>query len=422
MKSIQVKKLILGEGVPAIAVPVMAADRQGAAEKIADIRTSGADLIELRADAFPDLTDPDFLTGLLRDAAAAAGDMPLLFTLRTQEEGGLFRGGPDLYAGIVRTAAASGCADLLDIEMSAPKAEELLDVSHRSGVPVILSYHQFSKTDAYPELVRRFRAMESAGADIAKIACMPRGAADAGRMIAAGCEAGRSLGIPYIAISMGEAGRLTRTACAVSGSCLTFGALKGEASAPGQLAVPQLRRAMERIAEKRKGSPFVFLTGFMGTGKTTVAAVLAQRMQLDLIEMDELIEREEGRSIPSIFDTDGEEAFRDMETALIMNLSERPGAVVSCGGGSVLRPENRALMHALGTVVHLTASPDTIFKRLSGESEGRPNVRNRMSPEGIRELLEKRRPAYEAADFPVDTDGMEPEEIALQIMRLLRGA
>ena len=137
--------------------------------------------------------------------------------------------------------------------------------------------------------------------------------------------------------------------------------------------------------------------------------------------MDETISSEAGKDIPAIFAEEGEAHFRDLETQLLASLSEKEPAVVSCGGGCVLREENRALMRALGTVVLLTAEPRTLLSRLAGEAGGRPNLRGRMSEEGICELMERRAEAYAAAaDLAVDTDSLTAKEVAAKICEALK--
>ena len=129
--------------------------------------------------------------------------------------------------------------------------------------------------------------------------------------------------------------------------------------------------------------------------------------------MDEEIVRRAGKSIPAIFAEAGESGFRDMETELLVELYKEEGAVVSCGGGAVLREENRAIMRALGKVILLSAAPETLFDRLSRSPIERPNLKGRMSVEGISELMAIRLPAYEAAaDIRIATDGLSVSEIA----------
>lgn len=164
----------------------------------------------------------------------------------------------------------------------------------------------------------------------------------------------------------------------------------------------------------------IFLIGFMGSGKSTIAKVLSEELGVEQIEMDEMIVQEQGMPITEIFEKYGEEHFRDIETDLVRRLQEKDGVVVSCGGGAVLREENRELMKAAGAIVLLTAKPETILERVKN-STNRPILNGNMNVEYISGLMEKRRACYEAAaDITVETDGKSREEICEEILGLLQ--
>ena len=161
----------------------------------------------------------------------------------------------------------------------------------------------------------------------------------------------------------------------------------------------------------------LYLIGFMGAGKSTIARALAKKCPSKRIEMDQLIEEHQGMAITDIFAAHGENYFRDLETELLRSFSESTGYVVSCGGGSVLRDENAALMKENGCIVFLRATPETIYERVK-DSTNRPILNGNMNVEYIRELMEKRRPRYEAvADICVDTDGKDVENISEEILK-----
>ncbi len=166
----------------------------------------------------------------------------------------------------------------------------------------------------------------------------------------------------------------------------------------------------------------IFLIGFMGCGKSTVSKELSRLTGRSAYEMDQVIEEEEGMAIRDIFAQKGEEYFRGLETGLCRRFSEMEPAVVSCGGGTVMRPENVEAMRACGRIVLLTADPQTIFERVRYDT-GRPLLNGHMEPGYIAELMEKRRPAYEAAaDLIVQTDQKDPEQIAEEILGAIRGS
>lgn len=163
----------------------------------------------------------------------------------------------------------------------------------------------------------------------------------------------------------------------------------------------------------------IFLIGFMGTGKTTISRSLQNILHVDVIDMDQEIERTEGMSIPDIFAKKGEAYFRRCETGFLMGLKKKEGAVISCGGGAPLRGENVEAMRACGTIVLLKASPGTIYERVK-DSHDRPLLEQNKTPEYIQKLLEEREPYYKrAADLEVVTDGKSIIQIAEEIKKFL---
>lgn len=156
----------------------------------------------------------------------------------------------------------------------------------------------------------------------------------------------------------------------------------------------------------------IYLIGFMGAGKSAVARQLQKKLGIPLIEMDQEIADRQGMEIKKIFECYGEAYFRDLETNLLREIASDAPAVVSCGGGAVLREENTELMRKNGMIVLLTASPETIYERVR-YGTNRPLLNGKMNVEAIRELMEERRAAYEhASQYVVATDGKRPEEIA----------
>lgn len=159
----------------------------------------------------------------------------------------------------------------------------------------------------------------------------------------------------------------------------------------------------------------IVLCGMMGSGKTTVAAALGRLYCLEIIDTDEEIVKEYG-DITSIFSTCGEEKFRDIESEVTAKISERSkGAVISLGGGCVLRRANVEKLKDSGKIFYLRTSPETIIKRLKGDNS-RPLLKGDLE-ERVRTISSARAKIYEAAaDYIVDTDEKSPEEIAAIIM------
>ncbi len=160
----------------------------------------------------------------------------------------------------------------------------------------------------------------------------------------------------------------------------------------------------------------ILLIGFMGTGKSTVSAKLKELTGMNELDTDACIVEREGMSISDIFSMKGEDAFRDMETALLKELENETDLIVSCGGGMALRETNAKIMKAAGTVVWLKAAPETILERVKYD-DSRPLLRGNKNVPFIADLLEKRSPKYTAAaDVWVDTDGRSVEDICKEII------
>lgn len=169
-------------------------------------------------------------------------------------------------------------------------------------------------------------------------------------------------------------------------------------------------------AEKKRQ---IYLIGFMGSGKSTIAGYLHREYGMEQVEMDEQIVMEEGRSIADIFAREGEEYFRALETGLLKRLQEKGNVVVSCGGGTAMRECNVAEMKKKGKVVLLYASPEVVYERVK-VSHDRPLLEGNMNVEYIKGLMAVRSPKYEAAaDITVNTDGRSAEDICREIIERL---
>lgn len=181
-------------------------------------------------------------------------------------------------------------------------------------------------------------------------------------------------------------------------------------------------RTRGREAELKNIISNIILIGYMGCGKTTVGKRLAELMDFTFVDTDEMIERQQGRTISEIFGTDGEQMFRTMETTLLEQMLEGKNGrlVISTGGGMPLREENRALLSKLGTVVYLKAEPKTIYDRVKGDAN-RPLLQCADPFAKIQEMLAARQPVYEAAaDSIMQADAPEAGEIAELIRDLLQ--
>lgn len=162
----------------------------------------------------------------------------------------------------------------------------------------------------------------------------------------------------------------------------------------------------------------IYLVGFMGTGKTTVGKILANKLSKEFVEMDYLIEQKEGQKITDIFKEKGEAYFRKLENDLLLKISSQSDLVVSCGGGLVCNEKNLRLLENTGYVFSLFASPSVIFERVKGSAD-RPLL-NVEDPLGrINELLKLRAPYYQKIGRRIDTDSLSPQTTADSILSLL---
>lgn len=160
----------------------------------------------------------------------------------------------------------------------------------------------------------------------------------------------------------------------------------------------------------------VFLIGFMGVGKSTISAALKEVFAMDVIEMDEIIAKRNGMSISEIFELHGEQYFRNEETELLRECQNKKNQIISCGGGVAMRQVNVDEMRKSGTIVLLTASPETILERVQS-SHDRPLLENNKTIEHITSLMQAREQAYQdAADIIVNTDGKSVFEICEEIV------
>ena len=163
----------------------------------------------------------------------------------------------------------------------------------------------------------------------------------------------------------------------------------------------------------------IVLIGFMGTGKTTVSEQLGRMSGMDIFDMDAMIALRQNLSIPEIFEQYGEAYFRDLETSLLIELQSKENLIISCGGGVVLREQNVVEMKKSGTVVLLTAAPETIYQRVK-DCQDRPLLQGRNHVDGISELMEMRKEKYEAAaDITIATDHKSVEEICKEILNMM---
>lgn len=163
-----------------------------------------------------------------------------------------------------------------------------------------------------------------------------------------------------------------------------------------------------------QNQPNIVLAGFMGTGKTSVGRRLASHLRMRFVDTDSEIERDNRRQITDIFEEDGEDVFRQLETEVIRKVSKFYNYVISIGGGVVLKEANISMLKENGVIFCLTATPEEIYKRVRHHTH-RPLLQTPDPMETIRTILAERRPFYDKADYIVDTTGRSFDEIVPHI-------
>lgn len=168
----------------------------------------------------------------------------------------------------------------------------------------------------------------------------------------------------------------------------------------------------------------ILLIGYRGCGKTTVGRLLAQRLGWESIDSDDAVEAQAGKAIAAIFADEGEPAFRDLEERVVADLAGRERAVVSLGGGAVLREATRERLAAAGPVVWLTAPAEVLAQRIAADASSgdrRPSLTGLSGLEEVERVLAEREPIYqECATVAVEADGRTPKAIAEEIAAWLQ--
>jgi len=246
MKAVKVRNLEIGSGMPKICVPIVGKTREEILEAAREIKEAPVDLIEWRADWFEDVFDVERMKSILAELRSIIGEIPLLFTFRTKAEGGEKEIAYEQYKRLLKCVAEKGLVDLIDVEVFIDnEVSTLITEIQKLGVSVVGSNHDFNKTPAKEEIIRRLCHMQVVGADIPKIAVMPQTEADVLTLLGATKEMTvKYADRPIITMSMAGMGVVSRIAGEIFGSAVTFGAMH-KASAPGQLEVQKLREILE---------------------------------------------------------------------------------------------------------------------------------------------------------------------------------
>ncbi len=255
MNTVKVRNLIIGEGIPKICVPVFERTADEILKEAEHVAGLLPDIVEFRADRFEYCCEHDSVRDVLAGIRESLSEVPLLFTLRTKEEGGEAEVGRNVYADIIVRACQSGLIDMVDVEvLRHDDPESIIEAAHSNGVKVVASHHDFEKTPSKDEILNDLMEMQKTSADILKIAVMPQGIGDVKVLMEAAEEmVNEHADRPVVAISMSEKGTISRVAAEAFGSAMTFGAAS-KASAPGQIGVEELRDALEDFHESLEPS------------------------------------------------------------------------------------------------------------------------------------------------------------------------
>ncbi|MBR4514487.1 MAG: type I 3-dehydroquinate dehydratase [Lachnospiraceae bacterium] len=251
--NLTVRNVNIGGGRPKVCVPLVGRTDENVISEADRIRSalslgSGIDIVELRIDYYEAVNDADSIKKLLEKVRHVLPDeVLLLYTLRSEREGGeQLPEGAD-YITAVEAGLESGIPDIIDVELDAPGRPELVEAIRSKGKKIILSKHFFDSTPEDELMLGLITDMEAAGADIAKLAVMPKDKQDVIRLMSVTEQLTRDvLKIPLITMSMGRLGAVSRACGGLFGSAATFGSLF-EASAPGQIPVVELNKIIELL-------------------------------------------------------------------------------------------------------------------------------------------------------------------------------
>ncbi len=239
-RTFQIGTGIFGEGRPKICVPIVEISQSEIWKKAEEIAGLPADIVEWRGDFYEDILRTDKVLATLDGLKGRLSEKAVLFTFRTRREGGNRSIEEEDYYSLNREVAASGCAELIDMEafLNEERTAGEIRKIHEAKIRVITSSHDFLKTPPVEEMIRRLLRMEELGADAAKLAVMPGNRRDVLNLLQAAVTAEEALTIPSVTMSMGGLGVISRLSGALTGSAMTFAAA-GKASAPGQIPVEQ---------------------------------------------------------------------------------------------------------------------------------------------------------------------------------------
>jgi 3-dehydroquinate dehydratase-1 len=229
-------------------VPLVAGDSEALLSQAAVARSLDPDVVEWRADSYNDLS-PESVSEAARLLRGVLDSEPIIFTLRAREEGGAKQLAQDVRSRVISAVLRSALIDIVDVELcnGGEFIEPVRALAREVGARVILSFHDFESTPSAEVLLGKISEMVHEGADIAKVACMPREPGDVLRLLEVTLAARQMFpAVPLVTMSMGSLGVITRVAGFLFGSDLSFAAAKA-ISAPGQIPIGEMRALTEAL-------------------------------------------------------------------------------------------------------------------------------------------------------------------------------
>lgn len=250
-KKVIVKNRVLGGPIPLICLPLVAKDRSELLGQAAELTRLAPDLLEWRVDGYDQVEDTSACLEALKALKAAMGSIPLIFTCRIHAEGGFKNLSQEVRLELFTAAIESGGVEIVDVEIGNEPAfiEKIKKTARKKGTKLIFSYHNFDETPDASFIHDKLVRAQEMGADIAKLAVMPKDYAEVLTLLSATLKARTgAVKVPIVTMSMGPVGGVTRVAGGLFGSDLTF-AIGKESSAPGQIPIADLRQAMSVLYE-----------------------------------------------------------------------------------------------------------------------------------------------------------------------------
>lgn len=249
MRTVKIKNIIIGEGVPKICAPITSKTKGEIIEEAAVLKKLPVDIIEWRADWFNDVFEIEKVMEVLKDLRDVLKEIPLLFTFRSYKEGGVKAIDVPAYSKLIKAVAETALVDMVDVEILSGDevVRDIMESVQKKGVKAIASYHNFKSTPSKNEMICCLRKMQDFGADILKIAVMPKNKLDVLELLQASVTMYEKYADrPLITIAMSEKGIISRLSGEVFGSAVTFSA--GEkASAPGQIDAESLYDVLQLL-------------------------------------------------------------------------------------------------------------------------------------------------------------------------------